>query len=166
MQSTYKEAYIRRALALVARRRLAFHRRRFYLTAIGVAPLLPLAVSPFPNIPLYYVAYRVYSHRCARDGAGAVIDLLQQRSDRVRQLQGLDGHGQQNSTHPSASEDSPLDQERHEDHKPQSAIKFVACDQLGDLCKTDTQCVPTCTIGSGELCHCRASGSLILAVTF
>ena len=85
LQSGYKEVYVRRAIALLARKREVYHNNRFRLTGAGLVPILPLVVSPLPNLPIYYVGYRVYSHHSARDGARTVLALLKNKSDAVRQ---------------------------------------------------------------------------------
>jgi Mitochondrial K+-H+ exchange-related len=72
---------------LIARFREKHHQRLFVGSAIGVAPLLPLALSPFPNIPIYYVGYRVYSHRNAWRGAQAVQRILREHTAAQRTAQ-------------------------------------------------------------------------------
>jgi hypothetical protein len=51
---------------------------------MGTLPLIPLLLSPFPNLPLYYLGYRVYSHKTARNGALATQQLLRNSSEKVR----------------------------------------------------------------------------------
>ena len=40
-------------------------------------PLLPLALTPLPNLPIYYLGYRVYSHHQAWQGSVAVLEHLE-----------------------------------------------------------------------------------------
>jgi Mitochondrial K+-H+ exchange-related len=75
-----RPAAIRRRLALVARFRERHHQRSFFASALGITPLMPLMLSPFPNIPLYYVGYRVFSHRNAWRGAQTLHRVLAQHA--------------------------------------------------------------------------------------
>ena len=84
LQDNFKEAYVRRALRLAARRREAHHQRWFRISLVGMLPLCPLMLSPFPNLPLYYLGYRVYSHSSARNGTREALRLLDAHSTRGR----------------------------------------------------------------------------------
>lgn len=79
-QDSVRPAAVRRRLALVARFHERHHQRLFALSAFGVAPMLPLMATPLPNVPLYYVVYRVLSHRNAWRGAQAIRAVLRQHA--------------------------------------------------------------------------------------
>ena len=85
LQDTHKETFARRTLRLLAVRRNAYHQRWFRLCASGLLPLAPLAATPLPNLPVYYVGYRVYSHHNARKGAETVLHALARRDAAARQ---------------------------------------------------------------------------------
>jgi len=76
---------VRRALRLAAKHRDAYHQRWFKISLGGMVPLCPLLVSPFPNLPLYYLGYRLYSHQRASKGARAAITLLNTHNAQSRQ---------------------------------------------------------------------------------
>lgn len=52
------------------------HSRTFYKHSLIMLPFLPLALSPFPNAPLYYAWYRMYCSNLAFHGASALVRLL------------------------------------------------------------------------------------------
>ncbi|CAG9465712.1 unnamed protein product [Pedinophyceae sp. YPF-701] len=66
--SGYPERFIRRRMRLLARHE-ALHRSRRNAWGALTALLSPMAVTPIPNLPLYYAAYRFQSHRRALLGA-------------------------------------------------------------------------------------------------
>lgn len=84
LQANFQEAYVRRALRVVAKQRAAYHQRRYRFALAGMLPLCPLMVSPLPNLPLYYLGYRVYSHNTAHVGARATLQLLDAHSARSK----------------------------------------------------------------------------------
>lgn len=76
-QDSYQEVYVRRHLLFTARNREKYHKAWLRVTGVGILPLLPLAITPLPNLPIYYLGYRVYSHHQAWQGATAVLEHLQ-----------------------------------------------------------------------------------------
>jgi hypothetical protein len=68
---------VRRHLLFTARNREKYHKAWLRVTGIGIVPLLPLALTPLPNLPIYYIGYRLYSHHQAWLGAAAVLEHLQ-----------------------------------------------------------------------------------------
>lgn len=84
---THREAYVRRRLRLLARQRTHTHRRWLIYSAIGSAPLLPLLLTPLPNLPLYYMGYRLYSNYRAWSGAQCLVEMLEHHD--TMQLEGL-----------------------------------------------------------------------------
>lgn len=77
VQDSFSEAYVRRHLLFTARNRVKYHHNWQRVTTFALIPLSPLALSPFPNIPIYYIGYRVYSHNRARAGADTVLEYLE-----------------------------------------------------------------------------------------
>lgn len=77
MQDSFSQAYVRRHLLFTARNRVTYHQNWQRVTTAALIPIAPLALSPFPNIPIYYIGYRVYSHGRARAGAAAVLEYLE-----------------------------------------------------------------------------------------
>eukprot|EP00892_Ulva_mutabilis_P005233 jgi/Ulvmu1/3081/UM015_0121.1 len=75
--NSFSEAYVRRHLLFTARNRVKYHQNWQRVTTFALIPLSPLALSPFPNLPIYYIAYRVYSHRLAHAGADTVLEYLE-----------------------------------------------------------------------------------------
>ena len=47
-----------------------------WLWGVFTVPLLPLAATPLPNIPIYYAVYRFYSNYAALHGCGGLKSLL------------------------------------------------------------------------------------------
>ena len=77
VQDSFSEAYVRRHLLFTSRNRVKYHQNWQRVTTVALIPLSPLALSPFPNLPIYYAGYRVYSHSKARAGATAVLEYLE-----------------------------------------------------------------------------------------
>lgn len=77
MQDSFSEAYVRRHLLFTARNRVTYHQNWQRVTIAALIPVAPLAISPFPNLPIYYIGWRVFSHGRARAGAAAVLEYLE-----------------------------------------------------------------------------------------
>jgi Mitochondrial K+-H+ exchange-related len=110
LQDSYQQVFVRRHLLFTARSREKYHKAWFRVTGIGIVPLLPLAITPLPNVPIYYLAYRVYSHRKAWQGAVAVLEHLQHLETYNPSAPDPDGAGQfhENATNLHASFDSSV----------------------------------------------------------
>ena len=58
----------RRARLLAVRRAEGIHASKRFVYGGTTALFSPLMLSPFPNVPLYYTAYRTYMHQSALSG--------------------------------------------------------------------------------------------------
>ncbi|RKO99877.1 hypothetical protein CXG81DRAFT_13909 [Caulochytrium protostelioides] len=67
----------REALREMVRRQLPYHRRYLTLSAWALPTTLVFSVLPGPNLPMFYVIYRVYSHWRAGQGALLLQHLLE-----------------------------------------------------------------------------------------
>jgi len=70
------ERFVRRRLRLLIRGRMDYHRIWAGVWGFVTAPLLPLIVSPLPNVPLYYTSYRCWAHYRAWRGAQSLHGLV------------------------------------------------------------------------------------------
>jgi hypothetical protein len=154
MQATFKEAYVRRSLWLLARNRMRHHSKWFRYTSLGFIPILPLLVSPLPNLPLYYLGYRCYSHKRATTGALATVDMLRNHSNAVRaglqeaikELQ-RQGHKPSPGSWASTLADVHLQPAApaicESDATLKLTVRFECSDKLGELTKVGIKCGPS-----------------------
>ncbi|GLC47190.1 hypothetical protein PLESTB_001622500 [Pleodorina starrii] len=63
-----RERLVRRRLRRMALTQEAFHNRRILGWALATLPQLPLVITPFPNVTLYFTAYKMMSHYQALQG--------------------------------------------------------------------------------------------------
>lgn len=78
-QEGVPERYARRVLRATAVRRSAYHHRWYRRNLAVLVPLAPIALTPLPNFPIYYLGYRVWSHHHARSGADNMLRTLRAR---------------------------------------------------------------------------------------
>ncbi|KAK9813145.1 hypothetical protein WJX72_009791 [[Myrmecia] bisecta] len=76
-QST-AETLVRRRIRLLLRNEVPQHRRQTVTWGLGAAVFVPLLLTPLPNIPLYYSAWRVYSHFTAYRGGSTLESMLEE----------------------------------------------------------------------------------------
>lgn len=81
VQASIPEARVRRMLRHIVKDGRAKYPSRALAATALVLPLCPLMLTPFPNLPLYYAAYRIYSNRRAAAGALCLQEVLQHHSD-------------------------------------------------------------------------------------
>ncbi|KAL6753063.1 mitochondrial K+-H+ exchange-related-domain-containing protein [Haematococcus lacustris] len=74
--ASLSEVLVRRRLRLLALRNNARHRRGLLGWALATAPQLPLALTPLPNVTIYYSVYRLVSHYRALQGANCLQAAL------------------------------------------------------------------------------------------
>ena len=67
-ESLHETLVRRRARLLAVRRAEGIHASKRFVYGGTTALFSPLMLSPFPNIPLYYTAYRTYMHQSALSG--------------------------------------------------------------------------------------------------
>ncbi|PNH05484.1 hypothetical protein TSOC_008254 [Tetrabaena socialis] len=66
--ATVKERLVRRRLRRMALAREHYHNRRILGWTLATLPQLPLALTPLPNVTLYYTVYKMVSHYQALQG--------------------------------------------------------------------------------------------------
>mmetsp|Transcript_12753 Transcript_12753/g.27618 ORF Transcript_12753/g.27618 Transcript_12753/m.27618 type:complete len:347 (-) Transcript_12753:393-1433(-) len=86
--ASMSEVAVRRRLRMAALARYARHRRQLLGWTLASIPQLPLVLTPFPNVTLYYTVYRLVSSYKAMAGAQLVKSSFassdQQQLERAR----------------------------------------------------------------------------------
>ncbi|GFR49757.1 hypothetical protein Agub_g11917 [Astrephomene gubernaculifera] len=93
---TMKERLVRRRLRRLALSQEHYHNRRILGWALATLPQLPLMITPFPNVTLYYTAYKVVSHYQARQGCRTLRAAFERYDAAEREraaVQARAGHG-------------------------------------------------------------------------
>ncbi|KAG2488071.1 hypothetical protein HYH03_013374 [Edaphochlamys debaryana] len=91
--SSLKERLVRRRLRRLALAQEHFHNRRILGWALATLPQLPLVLTPFPNVTLYYTAYKMVSHYQAVQGCRTLRAVFERydAQERERAAQGNGG---------------------------------------------------------------------------
>ena len=66
--NSFSERLVRRRLRAVTHHGKGRHRLRLLWWSLALVPQLPLALTPLPNITVYYTIYRIWSHSRALSG--------------------------------------------------------------------------------------------------
>lgn len=114
--SDLNKKLVRRRTRLFLQQQEYHQRCRQILWCSLIVPMVPLLVLPAPNIPMYYAAYKVYSHTAALKGCRQLLRTLQNNETNETTISSADHSA--SATHSTAiSESSDL---------PASAPAFAA----------------------------------------
>ncbi|GLI71157.1 hypothetical protein VaNZ11_016258 [Volvox africanus] len=82
------ERLVQRRLRRMALAQEHYHNRRILGWALATLPQLPLVITPFPNVTLYFTAYKMVSHYQALQGCRMLRSAFQRYDQEQQEMRG------------------------------------------------------------------------------